>query len=75
MILHEVIKASDGPTAGIPPPVGRISRFHAFGDKPGHRTGFAVWLADGDLLLSSAHPYSTFILRCHGLVRGVGHGG
>ena len=75
MILHEVIKASDGPTAGIPAAVGRISRFHAFGDKPGHRKGFAVWLADGDLLLSSAHPRSTFNLRGHGLVRGMIHGG
>ena len=75
MILHDEIKAPSGPTAGAPAPAGKISRFSATGDKPGHRTGFAVWLADGDLLLSSAHPHSTFILHGHGLVRGMNHGG
>jgi hypothetical protein len=74
MILHDEIKAPSGPAAA-PAPAGKISRFSATGDKPGHRTGFAVWLADGDLLLSSAHPHSTFILHGHGLVRGVIHGG
>lgn len=62
------------PDGGIAPS-GKISRFPALGDKPGHRTGFAIWLADGDLLLSSAHPHSTFILHDHGLIRGMSHGG
>ncbi len=75
MIPHDEIKAPGGSTAGAPVPAGRIFRFSAIGDKPGHRTGFAVWLADGDLLLSSAHSHSTFILHRHGLVRGMSHGG
>jgi hypothetical protein len=41
----------------------KISRFAALGDKPGHPTGFVVLLANGDLLLSSAHPASTLILH------------
>jgi hypothetical protein len=75
MIFHDVIKAPSEPTAATPAPNVKISRFFALGDKPGHRTGFAIWLADGDLLLSSAHPHSTFILHGHGLVRGMSHGG
>jgi hypothetical protein len=75
MTLKEVMAARCGLPDGRPVPSGKISRFTALGDKPGHRTGFAVWLADGDLLLSSAHPQSTFILHGHGLVRGMSHGG
>ena len=41
----------------------KISRFAALGDKPRHPTGFVVLLANGDLLLSSAHPHSTLILH------------
>lgn len=41
----------------------KISRYAALGDKPGHPTGFVVLLANGDLLLSSAHPHSTLILH------------
>jgi hypothetical protein len=75
MTLHDEIKPPSGQTAGTPAPASKISRFPALGDKPGHRTGFTIWLADGDLLLSSAHPHSTFILYGHGLVQGVSHGG
>lgn len=41
----------------------KIYRFFALGDKPGHPTGVVVLLADGDLLLTSAHPHSTLILH------------
>ena len=75
MILHAALNAPVCAIADAPGPAGKISRFAATGDKPGRRTGFAVWLADGDLLLSSAHPHSTFILHGHGLVRGMSHGG
>jgi hypothetical protein len=75
MTLHEEIKAPGWATSGALAPAGKISRFTATGDKPARRTGFAVSLADGDLLLSSAHPHSTFILHGHGLVRGLSHGG
>ena len=63
MTLKKVMAARCGPPDGGLVPFGKISRFPALGDKPGHRTGFAIWLSDGDLLLSSAHPHSTFILH------------
>jgi len=75
MTLHDEIKAPSGPTAATPAPASKISRFPALGDKPGYRTGFTVWLADGDLLVSSANPHSTFILHGQGLLRGISHGG
>ncbi len=75
MTLRDVIKATGGPTTDAHAPVGKISRFPALGDQPGHRTGFALWLTDGALLLSSAHPHSTFILNSHGLNRGMSDGG
>nr|WP_180202425.1 hypothetical protein [Pseudomonas sp. SbOxS1]NYU01856.1 hypothetical protein [Pseudomonas sp. SbOxS1] len=76
MTLKEVMAARYGLLdGGLVPATGKISRFLALGDKPGRCTGFAVWLADGDLLLSSAHPNSTFILYGHVPVRGQSHGG
>jgi len=64
---HEL---SDGGFA----PTSKISRHPALGDKPGHSTGFTLWLADGDMLMSSAHPHSTLILHGQGPVRGKSHG-
>jgi hypothetical protein len=75
MTLHAALNAPVWPIADAPGPAGKISRFTATGDTLGRRTGFAVWLDDGDLLLTSAHPHSTFILHGHGLVRGLSHGG
>ncbi|MFJ4393715.1 hypothetical protein [Pseudomonas sp. NPDC089396] len=60
------------PSDDVQSPAGKITRFLALGDKPGHPTGFFVLLSDGDMLLSAAHPHSTFIFHNNG---GMSHGG
>ncbi|WP_330114370.1 hypothetical protein SA496_20205 [Pseudomonas sp. JS3066] len=66
MSLQDEAEAHCGSMAGRPAPAAKISRFPALSDQPGRSTGYAVWLADGDLLLSAAHPNSTFILHGQG---------
>ena len=50
-------------SGGGPAPASKISRYPALGDKPGQSTGCFLQLANGDILLTAAHPHSTFVLH------------
>ncbi|WP_179062337.1 hypothetical protein [Pseudomonas taiwanensis] len=66
MSTKNELRDQRGPVDGGQDPGGRINRFSAPGDKQGHPTGFILWLDDGDLLITSAHPHSTFIFHGQG---------
>lgn len=51
------------PSGGGPAPASKIFRYAALGDKPGQSTGCFLKLANGDILLTAAHPRSTFIFH------------
>ncbi len=63
MNLYDESSIPREPSGGGPAPASKISRYPALGDKPGQSTGCLLQLANGDILLTAAHPHSTFILH------------
>jgi hypothetical protein len=51
------------PSDTDPAPASKIFRYPALGDKPGQSTGCFLQLANGDILLTAAHPHSTLVLH------------
>ncbi|CAE6931890.1 conserved protein of unknown function [Pseudomonas marincola] len=64
MSIKDKMQAQCGLINGEPLQDGKIHRFHAYGDRPGHDSGFYLYFPDGAACWFSKHLHSAGF--CHG---------